>query len=549
MALAAASGAMALAPQAAIASGPDPVNTIYVADYAASSIDVFAPGANGNVPPIRTISGPATGINGPADVAVDSAGDVYSSNFKINTITEYAPGASGNVAPIRTIGGSNTGLSQNDDISLAADGTLYVGNFGGSVDVFAPGASGNVAPLRIISGSATGLTLVDGVGADATGTLYADATASGAVRVFAPGANGNVAPIRSISGPNTGLLMPDDVKVGFGGQLFVSDQNNSIEVFAPGASGNATPTRSISGSYTGLILTDDLAVDAVGNTYVTDFSGHVAMFNSSANGNVAPNATIAGSNTTLQEPEGVALATPPAPTLTTATSSTIALGSSSTDTATLSGGSSPTGSLIFKLYGPTDLTCSNAPAFTSPLVTVNGNGSYLSPAFTPLAAGTYDWVVAYSGDASNAPVTSPCGDPAETFTVSAIVFAPGGGSFVIGDKNAGVGNSVTFWGAHWAKDNSLSGGKAPASFKGFAELPSTPACGIGWSSDPGNSTPPPPGPLPAFMGVIVTSSASQNGSTISGNTVQIVIVQTNPGYAPAPGHAGTGTVLSVAVVC
>ncbi|HEV2035956.1 MAG TPA: hypothetical protein VGU71_17475, partial [Candidatus Dormibacteraeota bacterium] len=121
------------------------------------------------------------------------------------------------------------------------------------------------------------------------------------------------------------------------------------------------------------------------------------------------------------------------------------------------------------------------------------------------------------------------------------------GSFVIGDQNAVVGNSVTFWGAQWAKDNSLSGGSAPHSFKGFAENPTPPSCGTGWSADPGNSTPPPDGPLPAYMAVIVTSSADKSGSTISGNTVHIVVVQTNPGYASNPGHAGTGTV--VVVVC
>jgi hypothetical protein len=49
------------------------------------------------------------------------------------------------------------------------------------------------------------------------------------------------------------------------------------------------------------------------------------------------------------------------------------------------------------------------------------------------------------------------------------------------------------------------------------------------------------------MAVIVASSISQSGSTISGNTVHMVIVQTNPGYAPDPGHAGTGTV--VAQIC
>jgi hypothetical protein len=145
-------------------------------------------------------------------------------------------------------------------------------------------------------------------------------------------------------------------------------------------------------------------------------------------------------------------------------------------------------------------------------------------------------------------ITDVGGSTATTFcNTLGFSFAPGGGSFVIGDKNAVIGKAVTFWGAQWWKLNSLTGGKAPASFKGFAETPSTPACGTGWSTDPGNSTPPPAGPLPAFMGVIVTSSSSQNGPTISGNTVHIVIVQTNPGYAPDPGNAGTGTV--VAIVC
>jgi hypothetical protein len=49
------------------------------------------------------------------------------------------------------------------------------------------------------------------------------------------------------------------------------------------------------------------------------------------------------------------------------------------------------------------------------------------------------------------------------------------------------------------------------------------------------------------MAVIVTSFVGKDGSEISGNSVHIVVVKTNPGYASNPGHAGTGTV--VAVVC
>jgi hypothetical protein len=122
------------------------------------------------------------------------------------------------------------------------------------------------------------------------------------------------------------------------------------------------------------------------------------------------------------------------------------------------------------------------------------------------------------------------------------------GSFVIGDGNAAIGESVTFWGAQWHKDNSLSGGPAPASFKGFADSAgSPPACGEAWTTRPGNSSAPPEGPLPELIEVIVSSEVTKSGPTISGNTKEVVLVATEPGYAPDPGHAGTGTVL--AVVC
>ncbi|TML31422.1 MAG: DUF11 domain-containing protein, partial [Actinobacteria bacterium] len=132
---------------------------------------------------------------------------------------------------------------------------------------------------------------------------------------------------------------------------------------------------------------------------------------------------------------------------------------------------------------------------------------------------------------------------------SAFVFCvvASGGNFVIGDNNAAIGTSVTFWGAQWSMLNSLTGGRAPASFKGFEKNPASVTCGTNWTTGPGNSAKPPPGPLPEFMAVIVSSSITKSGSTISGNTVHMVIVRTNPGYAPNPGHPGTGDV--VAQIC
>jgi hypothetical protein len=150
---------------------------------------------------------------------------------------------------------------------------------------------------------------------------------------------------------------------------------------------------------------------------------------------------------------------------------------------------------------------------------------------------------------NTARVTGEIPDPNpgnNTSSTSALVFCTvaGGGSFVIGDENAAVGTAVTFWGAQWWKLNSLSGGAAPASFKGFEKSPPAVTCGTNWTTSPGNSPPPPSGPLPALIAVIVSSSIGKSGPTISGDTVQIVLVQTNPGYQPNPGHAGTGTVVA-----
>jgi hypothetical protein len=144
------------------------------------------------------------------------------------------------------------------------------------------------------------------------------------------------------------------------------------------------------------------------------------------------------------------------------------------------------------------------------------------------------------------PTSTPTATP--TPTASPIPTPSFQGSFVIGDGNAVVGNHVTFWGDEWANVNSLSGGPAPAGFKGFASFasPNPAICGGAWTSKPGNSSGP-PNSVPSFIAVIVASSIRQSGSTVSGNIPQMVIIQTDPGYDPSPGHSGTGTV--VGVVC
>jgi len=130
-----------------------------------------------------------------------------------------------------------------------------------------------------------------------------------------------------------------------------------------------------------------------------------------------------------------------------------------------------------------------------------------------------------------------------TSTTALLYAFANGGAFVVGDNSAA--GAVTFWGAKWSNLNGVSGG-APDAFKGFALVAPT-TCGTRWTTGPGNSPDPPVGPLPTYMAVLVTSSVTKSGSSISGTTSHIVIVKTDAGYKNDPGHAGTGTV--VATVC
>ena len=124
---------------------------------------------------------------------------------------------------------------------------------------------------------------------------------------------------------------------------------------------------------------------------------------------------------------------------------------------------------------------------------------------------------------------------------------PAGGEFVIGDGvNLTSGATVYFWGSQWAQNNPMSGGSAPNAFKGFEDGNASPTCGSTWTSRPGNSSSP-PATVPEFMAVVVSNSVVKNGSAITGNMKKIIVVRTDPGYGPSPGHAGTGRV--VAIIC
>lgn len=108
---------------------------------------------------------------------------------------------------------------------------------------------------------------------------------------------------------------------------------------------------------------------------------------------------------------------PAHPAIRTVASGATVLGNPISDSATLSGGSHPTGTITFRVYGPDDSTCAT-PADTSS-ATASGNDTYHSGSFTPTTVGTWRWIADYSGDHNNDPAATGCRDPGEEVVVSA----------------------------------------------------------------------------------------------------------------------------------
>jgi len=150
---------------------------------------------------------------------------------------------------------------------------------------------------------------------------------------------------------------------------------------------------------------------------------------------------------------------PATPTLTTtATPPTVTIGQPVADVAHLGGGSTPTGTITFNLYGPTPTDCTGTPV-ASVVTAVNGDGDYSSPTTIPTVAGSYVWVASYSGDANNVPLQNGCAEASETVTVAPAPTSPppltpgftlakvqsvGGSAFTASPITADVGQTIDY---------------------------------------------------------------------------------------------------------
>jgi hypothetical protein len=117
------------------------------------------------------------------------------------------------------------------------------------------------------------------------------------------------------------------------------------------------------------------------------------------------------------------------------------------------------------VYSASDKSCSTALNTTALTATVNGDGVYTSPDYTP-GAGSYQWVATYGGDGNNTSVASQCNDPNEVSTVSPATPAiattassgtAGGAVHDVATLSGGDGPTGTItWSVYSASDKSCS---------------------------------------------------------------------------------------------
>ncbi len=127
--------------------------------------------------------------------------------------------------------------------------------------------------------------------------------------------------------------------------------------------------------------------------------------------------------------------------VTHATGGSLPAGSVS-DRADLSGVTADAGgSIVFRLYGPSDSpNCAGSAIFTSAAVAVHGPGTYGPVTTTVANAGSYYWIATYSGDPKNNGVAGACGAGGETSAVTKA--SPAISTVAVATDNALPGTSV-----------------------------------------------------------------------------------------------------------
>jgi hypothetical protein len=354
----------------------------------------------------------ATQYNTDDDLGVDVS--------SINVLSNYT--ISGQPLPVE----NNVDVGNSDTLTVA--GTLTLGGALNGGNFVVAGQSGSPAILTV-NGTQYGAVTID-----ADGTLNGVGSVVGAVTaqnggVVAPGPAGGFGALRAQSA---------DFSSGGVLAVAVSDGASGIESDSLNVSGTATfgGTSVLEANLTGLSAPGTASAILQDAATTGEFS-QIELLNN-------PNAfTGTADYEPASAPTSVnlTLSTTPPLSMSTATGGSVVLGSGSslTDSATLSGGNDPTGTIEFALYLPSDTTYSS-PVYTT-FVPIHGDGVYSvnsagssNPGGSlPTTVGMYQWLVNYGGDLKNPPLNSGQGSEPELVSPATLrITSMAGGTVLLG---------------------------------------------------------------------------------------------------------------------
>jgi uncharacterized repeat protein (TIGR01451 family) len=233
-------------------------------------------------------------------------------------------------------------------------------------------------------------------------------------------------------------------------------QSNTDSATVTGTSGGGSPTGTVTffvcGPNASACSSSGTSLGSVALTAgANNTSGaHSAAFTASSPGKwcfaavYGGDANYAGSQDTSAT-ECFTIATVTSATATTPSQTTLTLGQSNTDTATVSGsaaGGAPTGSVTFFVCGPAVTSCSSSGTNLGAVALTTGannTSSSVSAAFVPTAVGTWCFAATYAGGSTYGP--SQDVSATECFTVipkpdASIVTAPQQATITLGQSNS-----------------------------------------------------------------------------------------------------------------
>jgi hypothetical protein len=243
---------------------------IYVTNYGGNSVTVYSLDAEGDVAPMRTISGPATEISGPLGIAKNTQGKLFVANREGGAVTVYSLTADGDVAPAMKL--TDAEMGSPEGLVIAITDEVFVGNCptlggqGGVAGVF-HFPNNATSPDYKIAGPNTSITVPVSLALDEARDLFVANAFDGQVSLFAPGQSGDQFPVRSFRpGGNT-------QSIAYGSASVLLGAGSTINLYHSTASGDTAWVGQIPNvGYTGDIYFDTDVTPPV--IYVADFFGN-----------------------------------------------------------------------------------------------------------------------------------------------------------------------------------------------------------------------------------------------------------------------------------